>query len=273
MAVSKVLRWIWASWETLSLWQWLTGPPVGAAGFGGLKMLEFTASWPLGVLALVSAGIALVWLTFWGWLLRRQEPSLTDRQLQEHSTHAQQAANTGGNVTQVSGDQATIISGDQIVHNYGSLAPKPIFTVAEEHDGNWWGLRIQNDGAVADIRVQVTVLAGIDKFSGSQLPQRYYANWYDNVTSQSKHLLTRESAEVTVGLVMSNRDEKHYLRLIWVEANGQVRTADSTRECHQGVILEITLLSSLGPLPPMRYRFGLDGLQMLRDGTWTFGAV
>lgn len=92
-----VLKWLWASYKTLRLWQWLAALPIGGGGWG---LLAAFTNLPLWQQALLAAGIALIWLTFATRLFQKQEKNTVE---QTQSGLENQQANAGGDVTQSSG--------------------------------------------------------------------------------------------------------------------------------------------------------------------------
>lgn len=109
MVLLKVLKWLWASYETLALWQWLTALPIGGALMG---VLQYTSSWPIWTQGIVAAIVALVWLTILAFaqrlFARRDEQGM--KQSQKNSPGAQQGK-AGGNLAQSSGGHA-VVTGD-----------------------------------------------------------------------------------------------------------------------------------------------------------------
>mgnify|MGYP001615922878 CR=1 FL=1 len=98
--MARFLKWLWASYETLALWQWLAALPIGGGGWG--VMATFT-NIPLWQQALIAAGIALIWLTVWAFASRLFHKKERNPVAPTQSGSDNQQAHAGGDVTQSSG--------------------------------------------------------------------------------------------------------------------------------------------------------------------------
>ncbi len=125
-----VLRWIWASYEVLTLWQWAVGLAIGGGGLGVMHSLQATTSWPFLVKVLVAAVIAFVWLTLLAFSRRSSQPKEGSRMesKQDDSPGAQQG-HAGGDLAQSAGGHAINARDQAQVNIYGpaqqgqSIAP------------------------------------------------------------------------------------------------------------------------------------------------------
>ncbi len=147
----RVLRWLWASYEALTLWQWLVGLSSGG-GIGGLAVLNFASEWELWQQALLAAGVAFLWLSVISWLLRffRRPPTAASSQSQVRSPKAQQAGRAGGDIIQVGGDLSIGVSRQP---NQGEAIRVPRLELSDPirvagqsecvpHDGKPWHIQV-----------------------------------------------------------------------------------------------------------------------------------
>jgi len=72
--MGKILTWLGATYEALSLQQWLFALPFGGGGVAAMPILGAINDWPLWVQALAAGGVALMWLTILGWIAKQFGP-------------------------------------------------------------------------------------------------------------------------------------------------------------------------------------------------------
>jgi hypothetical protein len=122
-------KWLWATYETLSFFQWLMVLPIGGGGISALPLIGAISGWPLWIQVVTSAGAALVWLTLLTWLIDRfkHKPSTPTA-----STHGQgaSAASQSGVSQAVSGSNNIVAARDIIIN-----IPSGAVLIAQEPRG------------------------------------------------------------------------------------------------------------------------------------------
>ena len=122
------LKWLWATYETLSFYQWL----VVGGGMSVTPIVGGISDWPVWVQLVASAGVAFVWLTVLKWLIDRfkRKPEVApvgDSQELTRSPRAGQAGDIGRDNIQVAGDfilvQNFYISSDSPLEEVGKEGP------------------------------------------------------------------------------------------------------------------------------------------------------
>jgi hypothetical protein len=92
--VVPFFRWVWATWEALSLYQWLVAVPVVGAGMSAIPILSTIYGWPLWLQIIASAVVALAWpLLVTGLFSIKRQPE-AEHQFslsQQRATGSQQA--------------------------------------------------------------------------------------------------------------------------------------------------------------------------------------
>lgn len=66
----RFFQWIWSTYETMSLSQWLIALPIWGAGVSAVPIIGIISGWPIWLLAIVSAVAAFLWLTIVTWVVR-----------------------------------------------------------------------------------------------------------------------------------------------------------------------------------------------------------
>lgn len=92
---------MWTTYQTLSFAQWLVALPIGSSRLAALPVIGAVSGWPIWVQILVSAFVAVGWLTVIAWLLnrfnKRKESAATP-------TLSQTASGAGGDILQAGRD-------------------------------------------------------------------------------------------------------------------------------------------------------------------------
>ena len=112
-----LLHWVWASYEALALWQWVT---VVVPGSGGWFVVAAFTDWGQ---ALSAGGVALVWLTIWAGLTRLFKRGAASGQRLDGSPGAQQATVQGSSAQSTGGH--AIVSGDNSPITIETEQPAP----------------------------------------------------------------------------------------------------------------------------------------------------
>ena len=93
----RFTRWIWATYQTLTLLQWVFALPIGASGLAATPVIGAVAGWPIWVQALLSSIVAILWLTLFTWRVRVMSEQ---RSGEGRPTQSQSASGAGRDISQ-----------------------------------------------------------------------------------------------------------------------------------------------------------------------------
>jgi len=124
----KFFEWIWATYQTMSLFQWLIALPIWGVGASAIPIIGVIKSWPIWLLAIVSAIVAFLWMTILTWVMsnfnsmkkqetKRKDNAPSNSAIANNNSMAINAPNAG----QVIG-KIEVGRGDVIINTLSSMA-------------------------------------------------------------------------------------------------------------------------------------------------------